>query len=171
MSHELDEMTGARRPTERDLLLSRLLSGAAAGFMATVPMSVVMKAVQLLLPWWQHYALPPSRITKRVARRLGLEEYVDDRREHLVLTLAAHFGYGSAAGSLYPLLTHKIPLPPLLKGMGYGLLVWLGGYMGWLPAMRILPSVIERPVGRNILNITAHLTWGGVVGILTNRRE
>jgi uncharacterized membrane protein YagU involved in acid resistance len=45
-------------------------------------------------------------------------------------------------------------------GPVYGLAVWAAGYAGWLPAMHILPPTAQRPLGRNLLLITAHLVWG-----------
>ncbi|MDQ4075668.1 MAG: DUF1440 domain-containing protein [Chloroflexota bacterium] len=176
MGRKLDDVTGEhqvgdRVPEEGNRILSQALSGALAGFMATVPMSAAMKVMQMLLPWWEDYALPPSQITTRVARLLGLEEYVDDPREHLLLTVASHFGYGTAVGTLYPLLTRRLPLPPLARGVVYGLVIWFVSYLGWLPAMRILPPATEDPKGRNVLMITAHLIWGGGTGLLARRLE
>lgn len=151
-------------------LLSQLLAGALAGFAATAPMSLAMKLMQMILPWWEDYALPPRQITKRIARKLGLEGLVDKRDEQFVLMSLGHFGYGAAAGSLYPLFA-KLPLPAPLKRMGYGLLVWFLSYMGWLPEMRILQRADKRSVERNLLMIVAHLVWGGATGLAFERLE
>ena len=55
--------------TTLSLLLRLVGTGALAGVIATVPMTLFMLLMHRLLPKWQQYALPPERITTRLAKR------------------------------------------------------------------------------------------------------
>ena len=143
-----------------------LLAGALAGLAATVPMTVAMEAMHRRLPQRQRYPLPPRKITMRAAGAVGVRHKLDEP-ERLGLTLAAHFGYGTAAGALYGPLSNRVKGPAAVKGMGYGLLVWAGSYLGLLPALGLLSPATDHPPRRNALMIAAHLVWGATLGLLT----
>lgn len=143
---------------------SRLLSGAIAGFTATVPMSVVMKGAQLLLPKRERYALPPSIITSQAARKAGQPPSSD--KEHGVRTLVMHFGVGAGFGLLYGLSTKvagKRQSGPL-RGIIFGLLVWAVSYLGIMPALNLYNSPDREPARRHAMMIVAHLIWGITTG-------
>jgi len=145
--------------------MNELLCGAAAGCVATVPMTWTMDALHRQLPAQEQYPLPPRQITMRVASKAGVEEHLDED-ERRGLTLAAHHGYGAAVGALYPALAGWLPLSAPLKGMAYGLAVWAGSYLGALPALGLLSSATRHPPRRTGLMIAAHLVWGAVLGVL-----
>lgn len=148
----------------------RFLKGAVAGWIATAPMSAVMLGWHRMLPWWQRGPLPPSTLTSRILRAFGLKKL--DKEAHEPLTWISHFGYGAASGALFPLAESLLrPLPPPIhtKGMLYGLLIWTGSYLGWIPAVNLLEPATEHPKERNLLMIVAHLVWGGVVAALYSR--
>ena len=48
----------------------RFAKGAAAGLIATAPMTAVMLGWHRKLPWWQRDPLPPSKLTTRILRGL-----------------------------------------------------------------------------------------------------
>lgn len=146
------------------MLLQQLVNGALAGFGATLPMSAVMWLGRELLPPAEQYPLPPSEIVADVAAKAGAEEATAGP-EHNLATVAAHLGYGAAAGALYAVLPHQLSPSAALNGTLYGLMVWGGSYLGLLPALGILRPATEHPAGRNILMITAHLVWGSVLGV------
>ncbi len=56
-------------------------------------------------------------------------------------------------------------MPPALAGAGFGLAVWAGSYLGWLPAAGILRPATEHPPRRVALMIAAHLVWGASAGL------
>ena len=89
--------------------------GAMAGFIATLPMSIVMLAGHRMLPHSERYPLPPEQITEEMADRAGAERA---RRRPLrdVLTMLAHFSFGAGAGSIYIPLSKISPLPSRLTG-------------------------------------------------------
>ena len=77
-----------------------LLLGAVAGAIATLPMSIVMLVGKRLLPWTKRDALPPTQIVRRATQAVGLHDDLE-HEERLAVTIASHFGYGAATGSLY----------------------------------------------------------------------
>lgn len=136
--------------------IKKLAAGTAAGFIATLPMSVAMLIMEnWFADSWQ--PLPPKEVTDEALHAIGLDE-LENKHPNKV-TVAAHFSYGAAVGALYPLL-QSLPLPTLVSGMLYGLIVWGTSYLGVLPALGLIEPVDERPRDRNLLMIIAHLVWG-----------
>jgi putative membrane protein len=147
-----------------------LVEGSLAGLIATVPMTIVMLAVQYLLPQWQQYALPPERFTAKFARRVGLKKHMS-KPQLLVASFISHLGFGATMGAIYGLLTRIIPLSSVLKGSVFGIVVWLAVYLGWLPAIGMSEAATRQPIQRNGLMIVAHLVWGAVTGGMMNLLE
>jgi putative membrane protein len=58
-----------------------------------------------------------------------------------------------------------------VKGIGFGLLVWAGSYLGLLPALGLLSPATQHAPQRNLLMIAAHLVWGAVLGAVTDRLQ
>lgn len=141
--------------------------GAGAGLLATVPMSLAMLLLHQLLPTERWLPLPPKEITARSGRKAGADM---DETELRAATVVAHLGYGSAVGALYGPLGQTLPLPPLLSGVLYGLLVWFFSYMGWLPALGLMAPATEQSRGRNIMLIVSHVVWGGFSGWLVGKQ-
>src|SRR6185369_12831080 len=73
------------------------------------------------------------------------------------LTLAAHFAYGAGCGAL---LAAANPRPGRLLGAAAGGAVWLGSYMGWLPALGVLKPATQHPLRRDAVMLGAHFVWG-----------
>lgn len=149
--------------------MNRYMAGALAGLAATVPMTLTMAFLHRLLPAERRRPLPPREITTNVAEKAEVEEYLDDEGKIQGATLIAHFGYGAAMGALYaPLVSApaaEAASSGITRGIAYGLAVWAGSYLGLLPATSIFPSATEQPATRNALMITAHLVWGGALGV------
>jgi hypothetical protein len=144
--------------------MNGILLGAVAGLAATVPMSLAMKLMHEQLPEHEQYPLPPRAVTMEVAERAGVREHLDEG-EREAATWAAHFGYGAACGALYGALAAGSRVPPLAAGVGFGLAVWAGSYLGWLPAAGILRPATEHPPRRNALMMAAHVVWGAGLGL------
>ena len=151
-----------------DVSLYKLLSGAAAGFLATVPMSLSMLIGWGLLPGREKYHLPPRLITEEISEKLGIENHLVEK-EMIRLTILSHFGYGVLSGALYALFDHKLRMHSALKGALTGVAIWLESYLGWLPAMDILPPATRHPWRRNLLMILAHVIWGMTLGVVTRK--
>lgn len=141
--------------------------GAVAGVAATVAMTLAMNALFRRLPAPERYPLPPRELTERTAASVGLRRRLGEPGLKAA-TLASHFGFGAAAGSLYaPLLLRR--LPPMAGGVGYGLAVWTVSYLGWIPALGLLRPATRHPARRNALILAAHVVWGAALGPVADR--
>lgn len=149
--------------------MNRIAAGGAAGLAATAPMTAAMLAMHQMLPEHERYALPPEQITQVSAHRAGAHETAENPEQRRPAALALHFGFGAAAGLLYPLVRQAVPLPAPAAGISYGLAVWAANYLGVLPAARILPPATDHPMRRNLLMIAAHVVWGGALAAAYER--
>jgi uncharacterized membrane protein YagU involved in acid resistance len=160
----MDFMRAARFPSDSDPMLRKLLKGALAGFIATAPMSISMLVGWRLLPKREKYHLPPRLIIEEITERMGIEAHMSEN-ELVGMTIFSHFGYGAVFGATYyALFEHQIPLHSSLKGALAGVALWIGSYLGWLPAMGILTPATRHPWRRNLLMIAAHIIWGVTLG-------
>jgi len=121
-----------------------------------------------LLPQREKYHLPPRLITEEITEQAGIEQHLGEN-ELIGLTIFSHFGYGALTGALYALLEQRIPLPASLKGALAGVAVWIGSYLGWIPALGILTPATRHPWRRNLLMIIAHVIWGVTLGEETRK--
>jgi uncharacterized membrane protein YagU involved in acid resistance len=151
-----------------DVTFLKLVKGAAAGFIATAPMSVSMQIGWTLLPKREKYHLPPRLITEEITERVGIKDLMSEK-ELAGLTVLSHFGYGALFGAIYTLFDARLPLHASLKGALMGLSVWAGSYLGWLPAMGILRPATRHPGRRNLMMIVAHVVWGVTLGAVTSK--
>ena len=149
--------------------MNRVLLGALAGLAATAPMTLAMKLMHEQLPRGERYPLPPRQVTEGLAEKAGLGEHLDEE-EREAATWVSHFAYGAACGALYGALSGgRLEEHPALAGAGFGAAVWVGSYLGWLPAAGILAPATEHPPRRNALMIAAHLVWGATAGVALER--
>lgn len=145
--------------------MNGILLGALAGLAATGPMSLAMKLMHERLPAHEQYPLPPRAVAMELAERAGVGEELDEG-ERQAATWASHFGYGATCGAVYGALAANRRVPPLAAGVGFGLAVWAGSYLGWLPAAGILSPATKHPPRRNALMIAAHVVWGATTGLV-----
>ncbi|GAC1641032.1 MAG: hypothetical protein NVS4B9_33470 [Ktedonobacteraceae bacterium] len=144
-----------------------LLHGAIAGFVATIPMTVFMLTTQRFLPKGQRYDLPPEIITKELAELANFKQHMN-KQQILSATLASHFAYGAAMGMIYSPVIKRIPLPAAMKGIIFGLVIWMASYLGLLPLIGISASADDEPLRRNMLMIAAHVIWGATTGVVAD---
>ena len=140
--------------------MTHLLAGATAGLLATVPQSVAMQAVRLLLPAGLRGGFPPRQVAEDVLERLSPRRRPPrlDEMGWWAVTALSHFGYGAAMGAGYALLP-GLPRPGSARGIGFGITVWAGSYLLVLPAVGIRAPQGDRPVSKNLQLIAAHLAW------------
>jgi uncharacterized membrane protein YagU involved in acid resistance len=146
-------------------MMNRAIQGCAAGFLATIPMTGIMQALHKKLPRSQRYPLPPRQITMRLVNELQPPERLKEE-EKTAMTWVGHFGYGALAGVAYSGLESRVQLPALLKGLMFGLAVYGGSYLGWLPLFRVHKPATQVPRERNFILVLSHLAWGACTGIL-----
>jgi hypothetical protein len=148
--------------------MQRLLAGAAAGAAATFPMTRVMNALHRRLPAAERYPLPPVEITMRVTDAAGVSEDLGHEGREAAVAVS-HYGYGAAIGAAYAATAARTDAPAWASGVAFGLAVWAGSYLGWLPAAGLFPPATEEPPRRVALMVAAHVVWGASVGLLADR--
>jgi uncharacterized membrane protein YagU involved in acid resistance len=138
--------------------MNSALAGAIGGIVATYAMTVAMAKMKKRLPAEQRAALPPRRITEGALR--PVQEILPPERHEEAwrdLSLTSHFAFGAMAGAAWGALH---PKSSVSNGILYGLGVWAGSYMGWVPSFGLMPPATRQPLQRNLLMIAAHVVWG-----------
>ena len=149
--------------------MNRILLGALAGLAATGPMTLAMKLMHEQLPREEQYPLPPRQVTEGLVEKAGVSEQMDEEGRESA-TWVSHFAYGAACGALYGAVSgERIDEHALLAGVGFGLAVWAGSYLGWLPAAGIISPATEHPARRTALMIAAHAVWGATTAVGVER--
>lgn len=134
-------------------LLARVLSGMAAGVVATGVMSLAMAAGKRLGALGES---PPRRITRRLSATLGP---LQPRGAALDLAaLGAHFAFGASMGAAYGLLPARAQQAG--RGGWFGLCVWAINYAGWLPQVGLMPPPSRDRWGRPTTMLAAHWVFG-----------
>ena len=142
----------------------RTLIGVVAGAVATVPMTLVMVWVHRNLPRSTQYPAPPRLITDKLTNSVSPGHGTTGLLH--VPTLAAHFGFGGAAGAVYGMIVGRRHANAS-TGCLFGLLVWAASYLGWVPAAGILPPATEHPGRRVVMMLISHVVWGSALGFVT----
>ena len=147
--------------------------GWIAGLLATIPMTLAFKLLNRRVPRPLRLSLPPEEVTLKLAHKIGADQRLRTAAQRKAAIWSGHYLYGATAGTLYPALAdvvaRKARIHPAVTGAAFGLTVWAGSYMGWLPGLRILPPETKRPRSRRVLNIAAHLVWGVALGLIASR--
>ena len=133
---------------------SRMLIGAIAGFAGTLAMTAAMRRMHEQLPRPERYPLTPREIIDSTADAVDVPLGNEAAKD---VTTAAHFLYGAASGAV--LGVANASLGPVAGGAA-GVGVWLGSYMGWIPAVGLLKPANDHPPRRNLLMLAAHIVWG-----------
>jgi hypothetical protein len=136
--------------------------GVLAGAIATVPMSAVMYAANKAGLMGEY---PPEIITEKALEAAGGRPGEDANDAAATVT---HLGFGASAGALFGLLHRRtrLPISPVVQGIGYGLLVYAVSYNGWIPAVHIMPPPEQDRPGRQPSMVAAHVVYGAVLGAL-----
>lgn len=145
--------------------MSRLIRGAAAGTVATGLMSAVMmgaKRTGLM------GGMPPEKVTAKLLDRFGVRR---SRTEQDILAAVSHFGFGAVAGAAFGVVAPRPLLARLPLGLAYGAGIWGVSYMGWVPALGIMPSAPHDRRDRQVSMLAAHLVFGAALGLLVGRRR
>jgi len=128
---------------------SRLLIGAIAGIAGTMAMTSAMRRLHARLPAKERYPLTPREIVDSAGAPQG--------EAAKAITIAAHFAYGAACGALLAAADTRMSRA---SGALAGSAVWLGSYMGWIPALGLLTPATDHPLRRNALMVSVHIVWG-----------
>ena len=114
---------------------ARAARGAGAGIVATLAMSAVQ---------WPNAIAgtrrpPPVEVTRRVSRWLpGRNRKGADL---IVRATLAHLAFGAMAGAIYGALAPR--RQQVVTGVGYAGVIWGTSYLGYLPALHLMPPPSE----------------------------
>jgi hypothetical protein len=139
-----------------------LILGAAGGFIGTLAMQALLIARQKWLP---HTAPPLRQDPGEFMIKAGegaLPDTVRRRIPPAVETGAARMlaiGYGLTFGGLYALFRPQGGAP-FVDGVVLGIANWATGYLGWLPAFRLLPPVWRQQAPQAITPLAEHALYG-----------
>jgi hypothetical protein len=130
-------------------------------------MTVFWEVMHERLPGEPPRPLPPREVAEGLAVKAGVRGDLSER-DMQDLSLALHFGYGTVTGALFGALAPRQPAAAVAAGMLFGLGVWAGSYLGWLPRFGVRQPIDYDPVTRTKLMISSHLVWGASAGLLTS---
>ena len=151
-----------------------ILRGAAAGFAATVPMTLAMEGLRAALPREQGRRMPPREVVDSTVEQAGVDHEVDtDSR--ILLTTLAHFAFGAAAGAVYGGISgsrrkRMDGYTAAMSGIAYGLGVWAVAYGVVLPSLGLHRAATDDTKERNEVLFASHVVWGAVLGKLAQPR-
>lgn len=134
----------------------------AAG-MATAMMTVALEAMYRQLPPGERAPMPPRRITLNAAAAVGLAGRLDEPAR-FGASLLLHALYGTGTGGVVYALLCRLPRLRVAGGALAGIVVYLLGYAGWLPLLKLYPPISQEAPARSGQTIAAHLVWGIVLG-------
>jgi uncharacterized membrane protein YagU involved in acid resistance len=144
--------------------MNSALAGAIGGIVATYAMTRAMAHLKSRLPGHEREALPPRLVTEGALHevlpaRTGEETWRN-------LSLASHFAFGAAAGAARATIGKN---GTVAGGVVYGLSVWTASYLGWVPALGIMPPATHQPWKRNLVMLAAHVVWGASLTLVTRQ--
>lgn len=146
-------------------MIGRLVRGAVAGTLATVPMSAVMLAAGRLGLMGQQ---PPEAITRQaVASAAGT---APGTLTSSALATLVHLGFGATTGAVYaagPARLQAVPAPA--RGAVFAVGVWAVSYRGWVPRFGALPHAEHDRDDRVVVMVAAHVLFGAALGALYQR--
>ena len=149
-------------------LATTIAGGAAAGVVATAAMSVPMLIAGEMGAMGEQ---PPKRIVRTVLGLAGNADASEGTQD--VAASLAHLAFGAGGGATFALASRalRLPVPPAVQGVVFGLGVWATSYKGWIPVLGALPDAdLDRP-DRQRTMIAAHVVYGAVLGGLEGWRR
>jgi hypothetical protein len=152
---------GNHAPSTLTCIGAALGQGALAGFVGTVTMSAAMLAARNSGLMGR---LPPERITHKTLFGSRLRHRASPQKDAMATLL--HFGFGAGAGALFTVLHRRLrpPISPLLQGIVFGSAVWFVSYMGWAPALGLMPPPYRDRPDRQLVMVLAHWIYGATLG-------
>lgn len=143
----------------------RLALGALGGMIGTAALFSALTANKKLFPKDEApMRQDPGEFMVETAEAAALAKKEQREVPQIAETIAAnalHFGYGASGGALYALLRPK-SRNALLEGAALGMGIWAVGYLGWLPAVGLLPPVTEQKPMQIFSPIWQHALYGAV---------
>jgi len=77
-----------------------------------------------------------------------------------------HFFVGGTGGAVYAVLTRGRDPSPWRGGASVAVTMWCAGFLGYLPAMGVLPFPWKWPKMKLIITMSAHLAYGLTMALI-----
>ena len=139
----------------------RALRGALAGLAATVVLTGLRQA-------WSKMGLVFDTAPMQAVARL--EEVVGDLSPpgRRLLTVFAHFAYGTGTGAAFGLLRRERgePTEEAAVGSALGVLAWGAGWSSWLPLAGVHRPPWAQKTPRVLLPVVDHAVFGAAWGLI-----
>lgn len=155
---------------DRPALLRRTAVGAAGGLVGTFALQALMAASKRWLP----AATPPIRRNPGEFMVEQAEEALPDpvRRQvpgsvEAAAAQSLGVGYGLTFGAIYAALRSGGG-SAVADGAVLGLACWAVGYLGWLPALGLMPPVREQTAPQVLGPVVEHVAYGIAVVAVYN---
>lgn len=138
--------------------IKRLALGAAAGVAGTFVMQGLLESGKKLIP----EGTPPMKMDpgEFMVRKAKAVLPLPPALEGAAVN-ALRLGYGTTAGLIWALLPHS--RWRVAEGAALGLAVWAAGYLGWLPAAKLLPPINEQTPKQIAVPVIEHALFGVAV--------
>ncbi len=150
----------------------RIALGAVGGIIGTAVLFSALTANKKLFPEDEApLREDPGEFMVETAEKTALTKKAQaevPKIAEMVAANALHFSYGASGGALYALLRPRSK-NPLLEGTALGLGIWAVGYLGWLPAVGLLPPVTEQKPMQIFSPVWQHALYG-IVTVAAYRR-
>ncbi len=138
-----------------------IVAGAGAGVVGTALMQGMLAGTMR----WMPRTLPPLKhdpghfMVSQAKRILPpkLQSGISAKTEK-GLGLALAFGYGLTFATTYAAARSAEKV--LLDGTALGLATWAAGYLGWLPATKLMPPVWKQEAKQVVPGILSHVVFG-----------
>ena len=140
---------------EADEKRRKIVSGVAAGLIATAVMTTLMAAAPLFA------GAHAQEVTARGT------QWLRERPLWLALALVVHFGYGALAGAIYARVMQRVSV---VTGIFFGLALWGVAVALYAPALG-LGFVAGHEPGLAALALPVHLVYGITLGAIGPRGE
>ncbi len=143
-------------------LFERVALGAVGGVVGTFVLQALLKASGKWLPGTTTPMREnPGEYMVHVAEQVlpsSLRERVPKSAEAKAAGVMA-LAYGAGFGALYGALRPRA-VSPLADGVVLGMASWAAGYLGWLPALGLMPPVWRQTPGQVVAPVAQHAAYG-----------
>jgi uncharacterized membrane protein YagU involved in acid resistance len=111
--------------------------------------------------------MPPEKITAALLDGAGVGH--SGAQQDALATLL-HFGFGAAAGGVFGVVAPRPLMVRVPAGLAYGAAIWGVSYMGWVPALGIMPPAERDRRDRQTVMLAAHLVYGTGLAVMVGTR-
>jgi putative membrane protein len=106
----------------------------------------------------RHETTPSETLVDRVAAQVGASRPTPHQRR--ALGSLVHYAFGACAGAVYGAFADRVRLPGPLKGVLFGILVWLLADEIGIAAVGLAESPRRTPVRHHAYSLGAHIAYG-----------